>query len=73
MLACASRAAPWWYHGERGEQRVTGVELLTLAGSMELGAIGVRLVGMCDFGSRDDGQPAAAKPEVVQLTVRTEE
>jgi len=34
-----------WYHGERGEQRVTGVELLILAGIMGLGAIGVRLVG----------------------------
>ena len=33
-----------WYHGERGEQRVTGAELLILAGIMGLGAIGVRMV-----------------------------
>ena len=33
-----------WYHGERGEQRVTGIELLILAGIMGLGAIGIRLV-----------------------------
>lgn len=32
-----------WYHGERGEQRVTGVELLILAGIMGLGALGLRL------------------------------
>jgi eukaryotic-like serine/threonine-protein kinase len=33
-----------WYHGERGEQRVTGVELLILAGIMGLGGIGLTLV-----------------------------
>ena len=34
-----------WYHGERGDQKVSGVELLILAGIMGLGAIGIRLVG----------------------------
>jgi Tol biopolymer transport system component len=33
-----------WYHGERGEQRISGAELLILAGIMGLGAIGIRLV-----------------------------
>jgi len=33
-----------WYHGERGEQRVSGAELLILAGIMGLGAIGLRSV-----------------------------
>ena len=33
-----------WYHGERGEQRVRGVELLILAGIMGLAGIGVALL-----------------------------
>jgi len=47
-----------WYHGERGEQRVTGVELLILAGIMGLGAIGVRLVS---------GGPVQDSPSVVHV------
>ncbi len=33
-----------WYHGERGRQHISGVEIVILTGIMGLGALGVRIV-----------------------------
>jgi TolB-like protein/Flp pilus assembly protein TadD len=58
-----------WYHGERGEQRATRMELLMLAGILIVAGAGVRLVAEDGRGERDvadfecDGMPSLLQPE----------
>jgi TolB-like protein/Flp pilus assembly protein TadD len=49
-----------WYHGERGEQRVGGVELLMLAGILLTAGVGVAILGS---GPEPDPLVAAALEE----------
>ncbi|MFH1763476.1 MAG: hypothetical protein ABIF09_04710, partial [Gemmatimonadota bacterium] len=53
-----------WYHGERGRQRVSGVEILILTGLVFAGAVAVAMVGPTGSGTpafsgrEDDGRPS---------------
>ncbi|UCF20282.1 MAG: tetratricopeptide repeat protein [Gemmatimonadota bacterium] len=49
-----------WYHGEKGRQRVSGLELLILAGILAIGGAAVVL-----FGRGPQGGAAAARSESV--------
>jgi Tol biopolymer transport system component len=55
-----------WYHGERGEQKVSGVELLILAGIMGLGALGLRIVS---GGPNGTGVADAPNRNAVRFTL----
>jgi eukaryotic-like serine/threonine-protein kinase len=56
-----------WYHGERGEQRVSGVELMILAGVMGLGALGIRLVTTGPAALSTAGTPQVQRQSLTEL------
>lgn len=64
-----------WYHGERGEQRVSGPELLIIAGLCALAAIGVRIVAPGGAPVPNpmpvDAQTAAPVPGIAVLPFRS--
>ena len=45
-----------WYHGERGHQRVTGTELLLIAGVLGLGGLFFTFVDLEDVPDRDNSR-----------------
>ncbi len=59
-----------WYHGEKGQQRVSGPELLLIAGLFGVGAVGLAFL---NGGIRTDKSSNAAIAPLVSLTSADEE
>lgn len=58
-----------WYHGERGEQRVSGTELSILAALLGVAGVGVMLVGGGGEAEPADAVAVALAPDVDQTTL----
>ncbi|HET9984290.1 MAG TPA: tetratricopeptide repeat protein [Longimicrobiales bacterium] len=58
-----------WYHGERGAQRVTGIELLMLAGILVLAGAAVTLVGK-DKRAQATTTPETASPAAAPMAAQ---
>ncbi len=58
-----------WYHGEKGRQRIGGVELLLLAGVLLVGGLALTVVGTGDNPDRNEGPrlPVGDRPSIAVL------
>ena len=63
MVGFAATLVLAWYHGEKGRQRVSGVELLILAALLFLGGIGLRLVEVEQGGPEVATMPVPSSTE----------
>jgi hypothetical protein len=55
-----------WYHGEKGRQRVSGPELLIIAGILGIGALGFSFLGLGEKATSVADAPAV---QISQATV----
>jgi adenylate cyclase len=56
-----------WYHGEKGSQRVTGIELLMLAGALTIGGVALMWLGRGGaLGHQGDDSSTPAIPAVAE-------
>lgn len=62
VFGCLVTVVIAWYHGERGRQKVRGIELLIIGGLLALGGFGLSLI---DVESFDSGADAAERKRAV--------